>query len=130
MNQYTINDCYPMLAIGKKIIMLSQKLTCLQFKAIFEQSQKTSLNFFKKLWSDINIKNHVYATNMDFNPITKTKDKEIPETIDTQGFGSLDESMHKLSAFEELFLSNYSLAMNDFGDTKIKESYSDFARYL
>nr|WP_320026218.1 hypothetical protein [uncultured Acetobacterium sp.] len=130
MNQLTINNYLPMADIEKKVRMISQNFNSSHIKEVFEQPQKTCMKFLKSLWSDVNIENHCNLTNIDFNRISKTADIQIPETIDAQCLGCLNESKHKLSAFEQLFLSNYSLAMNDFEDGKIKESYSDYDRYL
>lgn len=130
MNQLTINDYLPMANIEKKVLILSQNFNSSHLKEIFEQPQKSCMKFLKSLWSDIDIENHCNLTNIDFNRISKIEDIQIPETIDVQCLGCINESKHKLSAFEQLFLSNYSLAMNDFEDTKIKASYSDYDRYL
>ncbi|MBU4440422.1 MAG: hypothetical protein KJ779_12705 [Firmicutes bacterium] len=130
MNQLTINDYLPLADLEKKVMMLNQNFNRSHIKEIFEQPQKTCLKFLKSLWSEVDIENHCNLTNIDFNTVTKTADIAIPETIDNQCLGCLNESKHKLSAFEQLFLSNYSLAMNDFEDTKIKESFAKYDRYL
>lgn len=130
MNQLTINDYLPISEIEKKVMMISQNFSRSHIKEVFEQPQKTCLKFLKSIWSDINIENHCKLTNIDFSAITKTADIPIPEAIDAQCLDCLNQSKHKLSSFEQVFLSNYNMAMNDFEDTKIKDSLSDYGRYL
>lgn len=130
MNQLIINDYFPISEIEKKVTKLNQTFDRSHIKQIFEQPQKSCMKFLKSLWSDINIENHCNLTNIDFNVITKTADIQIPETIDAQCSACLNSSKRKLSAFEQLFLSNYNSTMNDFEDGNIKESFADYDRYL
>lgn len=129
MNQFTINDYFKMSAIEKKESKIDEIFNYTQFKQIFEQPQKSCMKFLKNLWSDINIENHCNLATIDFNVITKTADIPVPETIDAQCLECLNSSKHKLTTFEQLFLSNYNLAMNDFEDTKIKDSFPNYDRY-
>lgn len=129
MNQLTINDYLPIANLEKKVMMLNQNFNRSHLKELLEQPQKTCMKFLKSLWSDVNIENHCNLANIDFNTITKTADIAIPDTIDAQCLNCLNESKSKLSAFEQLFLSNYSLALNDFEDTKIKTAYSDYSSF-
>lgn len=123
MNQHIINDYFPLFEIEKKATKLNQTFDRSHIKQIFEQPQKSCLKFLKNLWSDLNLEDHCNLTNIDFDQIMKNEDILIPETIDAQCLSCLNASKHKLSAFEQLSLSNYNLAMNDFEDTQIKESY-------
>lgn len=130
MNQFNANNCFPLSEIEKKMMMLNQNFNRSHIKDIFQQPQKNCLKFLKSLWSEINIENHCNLTNIDFNAVTKNEDILIPETLDSQCSECLNSSKHKLSAFEQMFLSNYNLTMNDFEDAKIKESFSHYDRYL
>lgn len=129
MNQFTINSYLPVSELEKKVLTISQNLNRSHLKEILEQPQKSCMKFLKSLWSDVNLENYCNLTTIDYNTITRTADIAIPETIDTQCQNCLNESKHKLSAFEQLFLSNYSLSLNDFEDTKIKSSFSDYGNF-
>lgn len=130
MNQLTLNNYFTLSDLENTVTKISQNISRTQIKQVFEQPQKTCLKFLKSLWSSLNIENHCYLTNIDFNQVKKTEDILISETIDEQCQECLNASKHKLSAFEQLFLSNYNLALNDFEDGKIKESYSSYDQYL
>ncbi|MDD3306321.1 MAG: hypothetical protein PHO29_04375 [Acetobacterium sp.] len=130
MNQLTLKNYLSRSDLEKTLTRVSQNINRTQIKQIFEQPQKNCLKFLKSLWSDVNIENHCNLTTIDFNQVVKTADIMIPDTIDAQCQECLNTSKHKLSAFEQLFLSNYNLIMNDFDDGKIKESYASYDRYL
>jgi|GEM_PF-1770414 len=130
MNQLTLNNHFTLSDLENTVTKISQNINRTQLKQVFEQPQKTCMKFLKNLWSDINIENHCNLTNIDFNHVQKTADIPIPETIDDQCLECFNSSKRKLSAFEQLFLSNYNLAMNDFEDGKIKGSYSSYDQYL
>lgn len=129
MNQLTINNYFSRSDLKNTMTKISQTVNHAQIKQIFEQPQKSCLKFLKGLWSDVNIEDHCKLTSIDFNQINKTEDVLIPETIDAQCQECLNTSKHKLSAYEHLFLSNYNLAMNDFEDGKIKETYSSYDHF-
>ncbi|MDO9493994.1 hypothetical protein [Acetobacterium sp.] len=130
MNQLTLNNYFTLSDLENAVTKISHNISRTQIKQVFEQPQKTCLKFLKSLWSDVNIENHCDLTNIDFNEVKKSEDILIPETIDNQCQECLNASKHKLSTFEQLFLSNYNLAMNDFEDGKIKESFSSYDHYL
>lgn len=130
MNQSTSNNYFTLSDLEHTVTKITQNINRNQLKQVFEQPQKTCLKFLKSLWSDVNIENHCNLTNIDFNQLQKAEDILIPETIDDQCLECFNSSKRKLSAFEQLFLSNYNLAMNDFEDGKIKESFSSYDHYL
>lgn len=130
MNQLTLSNFFPLSDLEKTVTKLNQNINRTQIKQLFEQPQKSCLKFLKSLWTEVDIESHCKMTNIDFETVTKPADILIPETIDSQCQECLKASKHKLSAFEQLFLSNYNLAMNDFEDGKIKESYSSYDQYL
>jgi hypothetical protein len=130
MNQLTLNNYFTLSDLENTVTKISQNLNRSQIKQLFEQPQKTCMKFLKSLWTEVDIENHCKLTNIDFETVTKPADILIPETLDSQCQECLNASKHKLSAFEQLFLSNYNLAMNDFEDGKIKESYSSYDHYL
>lgn len=130
MNQLTINTYLPMSVLEKKVLLICQKFSRLHIKKIFEQPSKNCLKFLKKRQSDVNIKNDSNLIDKDFNVVSNTASSVIPEAIDTPHLGFLNENKHKLSAVEQLFLSNYNLVMNDFGETNIKGIFSDYNHYL
>ncbi|PKM48728.1 MAG: hypothetical protein CVV01_02010 [Firmicutes bacterium HGW-Firmicutes-6] len=130
MNQLTLNNYFTLSDLENTVTKISQHLNHLQIKQLFEQPQKTCMKFLKSLWTEVDIESHCKLTNIDFETVTKPADILIPETLDRQCQECLNASKHKLSAFEQLFLSNYNLAMNDFEDGKIKESYSSYDQFL
>lgn len=130
MNQLTENNYLSHSDLKNTLTRVNHNINRAQIKQVFEQPQKACLKFLKSLWSDVNIENHCNLTAIDFNQVVKTADILIPDVIDAQCQECLNISKHKLSAFEELFLSNYNLIMNDFDDGKIKESYASYDRYL
>lgn len=130
MNQLTLSNFFPLSDLEKTVTKLNQNINRTQIKQLFEQPQKSCLKFLKSLWTEVDIESHCKMTNIDFESVKRTEDILIPETIDSQCQECLKASKHKLSAFEQLFLSNYNLAMNDFEDGKIKESYSSYDQYL
>ncbi|MEO1816993.1 MAG: hypothetical protein ABGU93_15535 [Acetobacterium sp.] len=130
MNQLTLNNYFSLSDLENTMTKISQNLNRSQIKQLFEQPQKTCMKFLKSLWTEVDIESHCKLTNIDFETVTKPADILIPETLDSQCQECLNASKHKLSAFEQLFLSNYNLAMNDFEDGKIKESYSSYDHYL
>lgn len=130
MNQLTLSNFFPLSDLEKTVTKLNQNINRTQIKQLFEQPQKSCLKFLKSLWTEVDIESHCKMTNIDFETVTKPADILIPETIDSQCQECLKASKHKLSAFEQLFLSNYNLALNDFEDGKIKESYSSYDQYL
>lgn len=130
MNQLTLNNYYTLSDLENTVTKISQNLNHSQIKQLFEQPQKTCIKFLKSLWTEVDIESHCNLTDIDFETVTKPADILIPETLDSQCQECLNASKHKLSAFEQLFLSNYNLAMNDFEDGKIKESYSSYDHYL
>lgn len=130
MNPLTLNNYFALSDLENTVTKISHQINPTQIKQLFEQPQKSCLKFLKSLWSDVNIENHCKMTNIDFDQVTRPADILIPETIDSQCQECLNTSKHKLSAFEQLFLSNYNLAMNDFEDGKIKESFSSYDHYL
>ncbi|WP_303870348.1 hypothetical protein [Acetobacterium wieringae] len=129
MNQLILNNYFTLSDLEKTMTKITQHISPSQFKHVFEQPQKTCLKFLKSIWSDIDIENHCKLTSIDFNQVRNTADIELPETHDEQCQECLNTSKHKLSAYEQLFLSNYNLAMNDFEDSKIKESFSSYDHY-
>ena len=129
MNQSTLNNYFTLSDLENTVTKISHTINRAQIKQLFEQPQKSCLKFLKSLWTEVDIESHCKLTNIDFNTITKPADILIPETIDSQCQECLKASKHKLSAFEQLFLSNYNLAMNDFEDGKIKESYSSYDHF-
>ncbi len=128
MNALTLNNNLPLSMIEKKILLICQNFSRLRIKALFAQPSKSGLKFFKKRQS--NIKNDRNLMANDFNALSNPASNMIPETIDQSHSGFLNERKHKLSAVEQLLLSNYNLAMNDFGETNIKGVFSDYNRYL
>ncbi|WP_373483868.1 hypothetical protein [Acetobacterium sp.] len=130
MNQFTLNNYFSLSDLEKTVTKLSQDISRSQLKQVFKQPQKTCLKFLKSLWTEVDIESHCRMTTIDFNQVNKSEDILIPETLDSQCQECLKASKHKLSAFEQLFLSNYNLAMNDFEDGKIKESFSSYDHYF
>ncbi len=130
MNQYTLNNAFTLSDLEKTMTKITQYINPAQLKYLFEQPQKSCLKYLKSLWSEINIENHCNLTSIDFSQVHKTADIEIPETLDNQCRECLNTSKNKLSAYEQLFLSNYNLAMNDFADDTIKGTYSSYDHYL
>ncbi|MDK2940914.1 MAG: hypothetical protein PWP56_427 [Acetobacterium sp.] len=126
MNQLISNNLFSLSELEKKVINLNHS----QIKQLFEQPQKTCMKFLKSLWTEVDIESHCKLTTIDFDTVKRTEDILIPETNDAQCHECLKASKHKLSAFEQLSLFNYNLAMNDFGDGKIKESFSSYDHYL
>ncbi|URN85679.1 hypothetical protein [Acetobacterium wieringae] len=130
MNQLTLNNTFTLSDLEKTMTKVAQYINPAQLKYVFEQPQKTCLKFLKSIWSDINIENHCNLTSIDFSQVHKSADIEIPETLDKQCRVCLNTSKNKLSTYEQLFLSNYNLAMNDFADDTIKGTYSGYNHYL
>lgn len=130
MNQLTLNNRFTLSDLENTVTKLGHTINRTQIKQLFEQPQKSCLKFLKSLWTEVDIESHCKLTNIDFETVTRPADILIPETLDSQCQDCLNASKHKLSAFEQLFLSNYNLTLNDFEDGKIKESYSGFDHYL